>query len=61
MTLIWGDCNLERVEWKQDDRMVGITHDLRRIFSGFRSQCISRASLSTVRASRSCAMKTLTS
>lgn len=37
------------------------TYDFRRMFSGFKSQCISRASFRTVRASSNCAVKTLTS
>lgn len=38
-----------------------ITYDLRRIFSGFKSQCINLASLRTVKESRSWAVKTFTS
>ena len=44
-----------------DDDEYGGTHDFKRIFSGFKSQWMRRASFKTVNASRSCAMKTLTS
>ncbi len=37
------------------------TYDFRRMFSGFRSQWMSRASFSTVSASKSWAVKTFTS
>lgn len=36
-------------------------YDLRRMFSGFKSQWISRASLRTVKESNSCAVNTFTS
>lgn len=61
MTLICGDCNLLEQLGKQLHAISHGTYDLRRMFSGFRSQWIRRASFKTVIESSNCAVKTLTS